>query len=320
MRYLIYGAGAVGGTIAARLALAGRDVVAVARGDHLRVLQRAGLRFVTEDQESVVALRAVGTAAEAAPRADDVVLLCVKSQNTSAALTEIAACAPAEVAVGCVQNGVDNEREALRRFPRAYGVVIFLPAVHLEPGVVEAGRGPVHGVLDIGRAPEGSDATAAAIAADLSASGFASRALEDVMAWKRAKLLRNLWNALDALLGDAAGAADDLRTRAMTEALDCFAAARLSVATGDEVDERIAVMSSAPASLVSSSRQSLARGAGSIETDYLNGEIALLGRLHGVRTPVNAALQQLANRAAADRAPPGALTRADIDAAMAAQL
>ena len=44
-----------------------------------------------------------------------------------------------------------------------------------------------------------------------------------------------------------------------------------------------------------SSWQSLARGTGSIEADYLNGEIVLLGRLHGVATPVNAALQRLAN-------------------------
>jgi 2-dehydropantoate 2-reductase len=38
----------------------------------------------------------------------------------------------------------------------------------------------------------------------------------------------------------------------------------------------------------SSSAQSLARGAGSIETDYLNGEIIMLGRRHGVPTPINA--------------------------------
>jgi lysophospholipase L1-like esterase len=37
----------------------------------------------------------------------------------------------------------------------------------------------------------------------------------------------------------------------------------------------------------------LARATGSIETDYLNGEIAMLGRLHGVPTPVNALLQDL---------------------------
>ena len=48
----------------------------------------------------------------------------------------------------------------------------------------------------------------------------------------------------------------------------------------------------------SSSWQSLARGSGAIETDYLNGEIALLGRLHGVPTPVNELLCRLANRAA----------------------
>ena len=57
-----------------------------------------------------------------------------------------------------------------------------------------------------------------------------------------------------------------------------------------------------------SSWQSLTRGTGSIEADFLNGEIVLLGREHGVPTPVNEALQRLANRAAADRMPPGSLT------------
>jgi len=54
-----------------------------------------------------------------------------------------------------------------------------------------------------------------------------------------------------------------------------------------------------------SSWQSLARGAGSIEAEFLNGEIVLLGALHGVPTPVNALLQRLAVRAAAEGAPPG---------------
>ena len=50
-----------------------------------------------------------------------------------------------------------------------------------------------------------------------------------------------------------------------------------------------------------SSWQSLARGTGSIEADYLNGEIVMLGRLHGVATPVNLALQRLANQAAREQ-------------------
>ncbi len=54
--------------------------------------------------------------------------------------------------------------------------------------------------------------------------------------------------------------------------------------------------------------QSLARGTGAIETDYLNGEVALLGRLHGVPTPVNAALCELAAREADRGARPGELS------------
>ena len=58
----------------------------------------------------------------------------------------------------------------------------------------------------------------------------------------------------------------------------------------------------------SSSTQSLARGTGSIETDYLSGEIVLLGRLHCVPTPVNATLQRIANNHARQGIPPGEMT------------
>ena len=61
-----------------------------------------------------------------------------------------------------------------------------------------------------------------------------------------------------------------------------------------------------------SSWQSLARGTGAIEADYLNGEIVLLGRRHGVPTPVNAALQRVANRMARERIPPASLTLEEI--------
>ena len=58
---------------------------------------------------------------------------------------------------------------------------------------------------------------------------------------------------------------------------------------------------------VASSWQSLARATGSIEADYLNGEIVLQGRLHDVPTPVNLLLQQLATTAARDGRRPGTL-------------
>jgi len=54
--------------------------------------------------------------------------------------------------------------------------------------------------------------------------------------------------------------------------------------------------------------QSLTRSTGSVETAYLNGEIVLLGRLHGVPTPVNELLQMIINEIARDGLPPGQLT------------
>ena len=51
---------------------------------------------------------------------------------------------------------------------------------------------------------------------------------------------------------------------------------------------------------------------GSIETDYPNGEIVLEGRLHGVATPVNRALQVAANRLAREGGKPGDLSLAEL--------
>ncbi len=105
---------------------------------------------------------------------------------------------------------------------------------------------------------------------------------------------------------------------AAAEALAVFQAAGIDVATKAEEDERRGdfhiVDSEARRRTGSSSWQSLARGAGSIEADYLNGEIVLLGRLHGVPTPANEALRRLANRLAREHIPPGSMDPAEIDA------
>jgi len=58
--------------------------------------------------------------------------------------------------------------------------------------------------------------------------------------------------------------------------------------------------------------QSLTRSAGTVETDYLTGEIVLLGRLHGVPTPVNAMLQSVANELARSHGPPQSRSAAEL--------
>ena len=56
------------------------------------------------------------------------------------------------------------------------------------------------------------------------------------------------------------------------------------------------------------------RGTGTVEADYLNGEIVLLGREHGVPTPVNDVLQRTANAFARERREPGSMSVAELTA------
>ena len=101
----------------------------------------------------------------------------------------------------CAQNGVENERLALRRFSNVQAMCVFMPTTHLEPGVVEVPTAPLTGLLDVGRYPRGIDAVSEQVASDLNGSGFDSIADANVMARKYLKLLSNLGNALQAACG-----------------------------------------------------------------------------------------------------------------------
>jgi len=247
---------------------------------------------------------------------NDVVLLAMKSQDTAGALCDLAVCAPASLPVVCLQNGVNNERTALRRFCNVYGVTVMCPAGHLEPGTVVAYSSPVAALLDIGRYPAGQDETAVAISQAFNSSAMDSVVRSDIMRWKRTKLLMNLANAIDALCGpEARGRA--LGRMVREEGVAVLRSADMDFASEEEDRQRrgsLLQIRDVPGHprVGSSSSQSLARSTGSIETDYLNGEIVLLGRLSGVPTPANERLQQLANRAAHEEWPPGSLSEEEI--------
>lgn len=325
MRFIIYGAGGIGATIGARLHQAGTDVVLIARGEHGRKLQRDGLTFVAPDGEFQLQIPCVTHPSELTWQVDDVVLLAMKSQHTIAALTDLSAHAPDQVAVVCAQNGVANERMALRRRSRVYGMVVNLPALHLQAGEVVTHASGTGGILDIGAYPGGCDETAKAIAGHISGAGFSCSAREDVMRWKYAKLLMNLGNALQAAVtpadmsadarsqGDAASVVKALRR----EALECFAAAGIDCASRDEVVARhqdtyeMVEIPGYPRT-GGSSWQSIRRGTGDIETDFLNGEICLLGGLHGTSTPANRVIARIARRMVAQSLPVGSFSAAEI--------
>lgn len=148
VRVVIYGPGAVGGTIGGRLAQHGHDVALIARGAHGEAIGRDGLRLRTPDGDHVLRLPVVDRPGALSLGAGDVVVLAMKTQHTEAALDELAAAAPADLPVVCAQNGVENERLALRRFANVHAMCVMLPGTHLEPGVVVAHGAPRSGILD----------------------------------------------------------------------------------------------------------------------------------------------------------------------------
>lgn len=317
MRFIVYGAGAVGGVLGARLAAAGHPVVLIARGAHLAAIRGGGLRVLTPDSDRTHRLDAVADPSEVEWLPGDVALLAMKSMDTGPALRALASHARPGTPIVCVQNGVANERAALRLFRHVYGVCVMFPATHLTPGVVVAHSSPVPGMLDIGRYPHGRDATAARIAEAFRAATFQSVPRPDIMRWKYTKLLLNLGNAAEAVSGQVDGLAEvTARLRAEGEAV--LRVAGIGYASAEEERQRrdgVLRVGRVPAAggtdgsrAGGSSWQSLARGTGAIESDYLNGEIVLLGRLHGVPTPANELVQKIANQHARENAPPGTLT------------
>jgi 2-dehydropantoate 2-reductase len=308
VRFIIYGAGAVGATLGARLSMAGQDVVFIARGAHLQAMVERGLRFATPERAWTLRIPAVAHPSEVAFADGDVIILGLKGQDTPAAIATLVDCGAAGLPIVCAQNGIENERVALRFFANVHGMCVKGSTSQLEPGVVRAFGTPSNGIFDLGRFPAGVDDVDRAVAAALARAGFLSLADPDIMRRKRAKLVSNTTNALEAAAG-VETRNHPLGERARAEARAVFAAAGVVCTWPPREDERDARTAGGTVDGITyegnSTWQSLRRGASGIEADQLNGEIVLLGRLYGVPTPVNLELQRVAHRMLRERIPAG---------------
>ena len=311
MRAIIYGVGAIGGAVAAALVSNGVEVIGIARGAQLEAIRANGLRMRSPVYDERVQFECVSDPAEIAFREDDAILLCMKTQDTVAALERLREVGVENQPIFCLQNGVANERIALRRFANVHALCVMLPASFLEPGDVAAWCEPRFGMFDFGRYPSGHDAADEALAAAFRGSMIEPFVADDAMASKYGKLLMNLSNILEAALGRGADY-QDISDRLKDEARATYRAAGIAWKDVSATDPRRDLMRWGEVPGVprvgGSTSQSLARGTGSVETDYLNGEISLLGRLHGVPTPLNDAMTALGARLAREASAPGSMT------------
>jgi 2-dehydropantoate 2-reductase len=319
-RYVIYGAGAIGSALGAWMHLAGHETLLIGRAAHVKRIREAGLALRNPDGVRHIPVPALADLREATTHPSDVILLCVKSQDTDAALREIRAAGIdlGRVPVFCLQNSIVNEGAAQRYASHVYGVMLNVPGIFLEPGIVSNPITGNHGFMDIGRYPFGIDDVAVNVAQALADAGYATHPHEAVMAAKAAKMIGNLGNAFGAITDGREDTTGFMKAvRAEGEA--AFQAAGIEWEPRDAFEARVnasrGTTALAPGERnLGSTWQSLMRGAPSLETDYLNGEIVRLGRAHGVPTPRNIVLQSVAAKLHVSGARPGAVPVAELEA------
>ena len=177
MKIAIIGAGAIGGYVGVKLALAGEDVTFVVRGRNLHAIREKGMKLVMQDGTGHVADRVKATDDYAQAGPQDLVILAVKAHQVGDVAGEVPKLFGPETAVVTMQNGipfwyfhrhggplegsrvhsVDPQGVLTELIPpqRVIGCVVYPAAELVEPGVVrhiEGDRFPV-GELD-GRATE----------------------------------------------------------------------------------------------------------------------------------------------------------------------
>jgi 2-dehydropantoate 2-reductase len=339
MRYVIFGAGAIGSAIAGLLVRAGSRVICVARPAYAEALRR-GIVIREDTGELAVKIDAVTAARELSPERSDIALITTKSQGTDAAVAELLERYDQTLPVVCLQNGVRNEEIAGRRFQNVYAGLVFLSAVQLEPSVIALPQGRS---VAIGCYPAGVDNIASDLCAELCSAGFEAMSSAYVMSMKWGKLVANLNNATTTITGYwLERAMSDPRMRSLMlavreEGLRVLDAAGIAVEPpADEPSPiRIREMTDKlreppkhpydPAKLsqgprtYSSMWQDLHLGRKSHEAEFLNGDIVAIGARLGVPTPYNSSLLRIVNRMFDEGLSPGLYDPDELNALIASQ-
>jgi 2-dehydropantoate 2-reductase len=325
MRFVMCGAGAIGGVLGGQLARAGYEVLFIDKiPEHVDAINQHGLQLKGVHGNHTLNIPAVMHASDITFRPDDAIFLAVKSFHCDAAAAELRRATTLELPVFCSQNGVANEATAARYFHHVNGLMVLIGAKRLNPGeVIQTGNGP----LGVGTYPEGLSQAAKDVAAALEQTDLPVYTTEHIGKAKWNKMLINLNNATMGLTGFATQEGRSHPEARLWMADVWEEGARVLKAAGIEyegppgmgpIEDRIAELRHAtfqpdvPTSDELKGRaslwQDLYHRRGEVEADYFNGEIVRLGRQYNVPTPYNGLLLELITEMAAARALPGKYT------------
>ena len=285
MKVAVMGAGAVGCYYGAMLARAGHELSLIGRPQHVAAMNTRGLMLETAHFTEALQVRAT---VEATGVADaDLILFCVKSNDTAAAGKDIAPHLREGATILSLQNGVDNaERlQALLRRP-VVPVAVYVASDMPAPGHV---RHHGRGELIIGPCPASRDIRAA-----FEDAGVPAQVSDKVVEALWTKLVVNCaYNALSAIaqlpygrMIKVEGVVDIMR-EAVDECVDV--ATRSGIAVPEDIIETVLGIAASMPNQYSSTAQDLARGKAT-EIDHLNGYVVRKAREIGVAARANRTL------------------------------
>ena len=330
-RYIIIGAGAVGVTFAAELQGAGRDVVVAARGAQLAALRAGTMRYHRPDGSRTLGLPAAAAPDELELTPADLLVLATKTQDAEPAAADWAwrpvrypdgsqRTAAASLPIVTLQNGLEAERSLLRRFATVLGGVLWVPATYLRPGEVSSAGARPPG--SSGSAPfltPGRRSARARGAPDGDRGGLPGGQFRDPggrghlpVEGRQAAEQHHIRSRRAVRAGRAARSGGPAATRGSPEILTAAGQLIADMTAESTVDlSRFTAQPIPGQERGTSSWQSLTRS-GSLETDFLTGEIVLAARLIGRRAPASAAVMERVHRAQLDGIPARSLGSGDL--------
>jgi 2-dehydropantoate 2-reductase len=290
VKIAVMGTGGVGGYFGGMLARAGRDVVFIARGDHLTAIQRDGLHVSTVDDDFTV--RAPATSDANNIGIVDLALFCVKAYDTEAAGQALSPAIGPETIVLSLQNGIDNEPKLAAWYGAEHilGGVCYISASITAPGTITQTSGPrtiIFGELD-----GAATARAKRIEDLFRTSGIdctLTNSIHEAL-WTKFLLMCAFGGVASVARATAGEILEISETRSLlreTMAEVAAVAAAHDVELGDDI---VTQMMDTAATFAPETRPSMLvdlEAGRRIEHDALNGAVVRLGSDAGVPTPAN---------------------------------
>jgi 2-dehydropantoate 2-reductase len=303
LRSVVYGAGAIGSLLGTTIHKAGQEVVLLARPNHVKAIQKHGLKVKGVENFKI---RANVTTEPNCVEEADVVFLTVKTQDTKQAVEEFSPYLGESTPVVSLQNGIRNPQfisEIIGKERVIPGVVRFTGS-YLQPGVIEYTR---KGNCIIGEL-DGEVTTRIKKIGEYMSLGILTEISTNIEGEMWAKLILNLINIPLTLTG--LGFPKGLKNKHLRKSVvasweegrNAVKASRITP-TYRVLDQLIAALSNDTLfeawidqernslEIHPSTYQSLIRGSSS-ESEFLTGEVIHLGEKNGIPTPVNSLLMK----------------------------